>query len=211
MMKNIEGAQARTNKALSSLDAGFKSKAARQDAIGLLNRAYSMLQDAYRPMVWSLFKGDRHQQSDLDEFFSTTIQEYEVPFDLHHVRERHIAKVAELSEDISQRINFLVESRQAIKDAPIAAPTPKKEPSAYQVKAEKTLFELIELRKTQYLRAVELGRIFNGLPVTANTHLVINQYGTQYLRTFYFLYGELTPLNVIIAAAEKLAKETEAA
>jgi hypothetical protein len=61
------------------------------------------------------------------------------------------------------------------------------------------------------LCAIVLGTIFNGLPVQAHTHQVTNQYGTTFLRTFYYLFGDLTPLNIIIAAAEELARREKAA
>jgi hypothetical protein len=40
---------------------------------------------------------------------------------------------------------------------------------------------------------------------------VTNQYGHTFLRTFYFLAGVMTPLNVIIAAAEELERRKKAA
>lgn len=43
----------------------------------------------------------------------------------------------------------------------------------------------------------------------ANVHYVTNQHGTTFLRAFYYLNGTLTPLSIIIAAAEAKAREAE--
>ncbi|CAM3841931.1 hypothetical protein VRRI112168_02770 [Vreelandella rituensis] len=210
---HLEQAQIRTDKALAALDAGFRSKSAQKDANDKLNRAFDLLRNAFSTVVWALFEGDREtaDHETWTAFITSTVDPYDLPFDLHHVRDRHIAKTRELSDDIANRMAFLLETRAAVKAAPIEKVTPKKQPSEYQVKAEMTLKELIEKRKAQYLEAIELGRIFNGLPVYANTHSVINQHGTWFLRTYYYLNGKMTPLNVIIAAAEALEREKKAA
>lgn len=205
-MTRLERAQARTDKALALLDAGFTAKARQKEANDQINRAYSELRDYLHSAVICRYRPEDESEESWRGYVDR-LNEYDMPFDLHHVRDRHIAKARELSAEVADRIAFLVETRAAVKAEPIQKVEPKA-PSAYQVKAEKTLAELIEKRMTQYLEAVELGRIFEGLPVSANTHVVINQYGTQFLRTYYYLNGKLTPLGVIIAAAEQLARES---
>lgn len=207
MTDNIKRAQQRTDQALALLDAGFTSKARQKEAFGYLGRSYNLLRDIIHASACALANANDPDREDAEAWFDK-VAEYDMPFDLHNVRERHIAKARELNDDIASRIAFLVETRAAVKAAPVEPPAPKK-PSPYQVKAEKTLMELIEKRKAQYLEAVELGRAFNGLPVTANVHYVINQHGTAFNRAFYYLNGKLTPLSVLIAAAEALAREGE--
>lgn len=211
MNNDLAQAQVRIDRALELLDAGFTTKSGQKQATDYLNRAFDRIRDAFRPLVWNLFDGDRENvdHEAWGQFLMTTGQEYDLPFDLHHVRERHIAKVRELSEDLANKIAFMVETRAAIKAAPIQKVEPKAAVSEYQRKAEMSLKELMEKRQAQYLEAVELGRIFEGLPVSANTHGVVNQFGTFFLRTYYYLNGKLTPLSVIIAAAEQLAREAE--
>ena len=67
----------------------------------------------------------------------------------------------------------------------------------------------LKLRQEQYNNALRLHDIFGGLPVHANVHYVTNQHGTTFLRAFYYLNGTLTPLSIIIAAAEAKALEAE--
>lgn len=205
---HINRAQACTDRALAKLDAGFTAKARQKEANDQLNRAYNELQQLIHAAACDLAnKVDPNREN--QEAWSSKVNEYDMPFDLHHVRERHITKTRELvGDDVADRIAFLIETRAAVKAEPIQKVEPKA-PSAYQVKAEKSIMELIEKRESQYLEAIDLGRIFEGLPVSANSHWVVNQYGTGFVRTFYYLSGKLTPLNVIIAAAQTLAREAE--
>jgi hypothetical protein len=66
---------------------------------------------------------------------------------------------------------------------------------------------MIKRRTAQYHEAVELGRLFGGLPVSVTPHLVTNEHNTTFTRCFYYLAGKFTPLSVIMAAADKLASE----
>jgi len=209
-MTHLDRAQVYTDKALALLDAGFNAKARQKEANNKLNRAYDALCEVIREDVRATYAPGRDHSEEQWSAYVDKLNEYDLPFDLHNLRDRHIAKARELNDDIANRMVFLVETRAAVKAEPIQRVEPKA-PSAYQVRAEKALAELIEKRKAQYLEAVELGRVFEGLPVSANTHWVINQYGTGFLRTYYYLNGKLTPLGVIIAAAETLARENAAA
>jgi hypothetical protein len=68
---------------------------------------------------------------------------------------------------------------------------------------------LLEMRTAQYNRAIDLGRLFNYLPVSVTPHYVTNQYNTSFIRCFYYLNGKMTPLNIIMAAAGQLEREKE--
>ena len=185
--------------ALDAFNAGFASKSAQKSAIENVTRAYDINAQAIRDLLLA----DRTIGGDnWSELY------YYVPA-LHNWKAKHGATYA-FAGDIIQSINDLVELRATIKNAAVA-PVPAREVSKYEVAAIKTIQDIITLRKTQYARAIDLGVIFNGLPVQAHTHQVTNQYGTTFLRTFYYLFGDLTPLNIIIAAAEELARREEAA
>ncbi|MEN1688726.1 hypothetical protein AAIH59_33125, partial [Pseudomonas aeruginosa] len=67
-------------------------------------------------------------------------------------------------------------------------------------RVQKSIRELMDMRKEQCARGLRLHDLLGGLPVYANVHMVTNQHGTTFMRAFYFLDGVMTPLNVIRAA-----------
>lgn len=73
-----------------------------------------------------------------------------------------------------------------------------------------SLADLMQRRGEQYAHAVKLGEVFGGMPVTANTHWVVNEHGHGFWRTFWYLDGELTPLNVLVAAHQELERRKAA-
>lgn len=191
--------------AVEMIDAGFSSKAQQKRANEKLNSAYDQIQSWVHAAACNIALEIDPKRED-QEAWAAKVREYDIPFNLHQVRDRHIEKTAEISKEVAEKISLLLEMREAVKAQKVEK-VEKKQKSEYQVRAEKTLTELLKKRQEQYLEAVELGRIFEGLPVSANTHYVVNEHNTEFLRTFYYLNGKLTPLNVIIAAAEELARE----
>lgn len=210
MNDNATRLQRYTEKAFTAIDGGngsFPTKSAQKEALTHLNRAYGTLRDIFTQEIAAKHLPNRQPTDNEWDEYLVVRDQTDLPFDLHQIRDRHITMMRGHNEDLGLRLLALRDARYEAKAMPIAAPKPKAEPSPYQVKAERSLLDLMKRRESQYLEAVELGKIFNGLPVSANTHLVVNQYGTEYLRTYYYLNGKLTPLNVIIAAAETLARE----
>lgn len=188
------------DRAMTAYNAGFTSKSGRQTALSNLSQAYDM---GVKSMIHDeLLQTDRAERDD-----QWTTLYWGIP-DFHNWKPKHSALFARFTENVALA-EQLIALRASIKDAPVNAPA-RKEPSPYEVKARETLMELLERRRSQYLEAVALGEIFGGLPVSANTHLVTNEHGTTFLRTFFYLRGTLTPLNTIIAAAEELARRKEA-
>lgn len=184
-----------TDRALAALNAGFTSMAGQKAALSDLNYAY----DVHKRAIADTLLADRDIANWDDLYYGRP--------DLHNWKPKHSVAYAWSAE--VPAIEQLVELRATIKAAPVNSPV-RAEPSPYQVRAEKTLSELIELRQSQYLNAINLGEVFNGLPVHANTHRVTNDCGTTFLRTFYYLAGRFTPLSVIIAAAEELERRKAA-
>ena len=91
---------------------------------------------------------------------------------------------------------------------PIVKPQPKNsEVEKKQKQVIETVTDMIKRRTAQYHEAVELGKLFGGLPVSVTPHLVTNEYNTTFTRCFYYLNGKFTSLAVILAAASKLEEE----
>ena len=99
-----------------------------------------------------------------------------------------------------------------LKLIPVVKPEPKSDRiTAKQAEVTATVVDMIKRRTAQYHEAVELGRLFGGLNVSATPHLVTNEFNTTFTRCFYYLNGKFTPLSVIMAAADTLAREKEEA
>lgn len=199
-------------RAIAAIDKGFTSKASKKDATTAISRAYDDLTDSFREKVFDLFEGDRFtcDHEEWTKFIVEVANGYDLPMYPHLIREKHLAKVEEVDAETADKIRFLVELRNAVTEAPINKPVPKSNiESEYEEKVRVVLADILAKRKTQYLRGIELGELFGYLPVTCNTHMVTNAHGTTFVRTFYYLNGELTPLNVIIAAAEELERREE--
>jgi len=134
---------------------------------------------------------------------------FAIPFDLHQIRDKHFRLFDEAHHaDLTDLITF----RVLLKELEVVKPAPKSDRiTAKQAEVTETVVDLIERRMAQYHEAVELGRLFGGLPVSVTPHQVTNEYNTTFTRCFYYLAGKFTPLSVIMAAADKLAREKEEA
>ncbi len=199
-----------TDAALNAFNAGFTSKAGQKDAMQDINRAYDIYRRVFAEACLAAMRtGNGEMTPEVNTVY------WDVPSYPHLWKPKHAEMVRTafgdtLNETIDA-IEKLAELRATIKNAPVNAPV-RKEVSPYEIKARELLTDLMERRKTQYLEAIDLGEIFGYLPVYANTHWCINEHGTRYLRTFWYLRGKMTPLNIIICAAEELERrEKEAA
>lgn len=190
-----------TDAALDALNAGFTSKAGQKRANEDLARAYYL----HKVVIQNALLADR-SIADWDSLY------YGVP-DLHNWKARHSAAYAAWPHQVAE-IEKLVELRAAVKAAPVNAPE-RSAPHPLEVKVREALADLLARRKAQFLHAVDLCTVFgDGVRIkglTASTHWVTNEHGTTFLRTFYYLFGRLTPLNTIIAAAEEQMRRAEAA
>ena len=193
------------DRATARFEAGFTSKAAQKAALQDLNNAYELLKSRILSLVLKLDPAARTKEHE-DTYWG--LADYP-----HNWKPKHsdlAVRVFPESAATVAEIESLVEFRAAVKAAPIV----KTERNAEVEKIErvtKSIRDLMELRKEQYNRALKQHDIFGGLNVHANVHLVTNQYGTTFLRAFYYLNGFLTPLAIIIAAAETKAREAAAA
>ena len=172
----------------------FAAKSHQKEALGELNSGYQMLRkNNFQFSIDSLSREDY----------------YAIPFDLHQIRDKHFRLFDEAHHaDLTDLITF----RVLLKELEVVKPAPKSDRiTAKQAEVTETVVDLIERRMAQYHEAVELGRLFGGLPVSVTPHQVTNGYNTTFTRCFYYLDGKFTPLQVIMAAADKLAREKEEA
>ena len=173
-------------------DQTFAAKSHQKEALGELNSGYQMLRDNnFQFSIDSLSRED---------YFA-------IPFYLHQIRDKHFRLFDEAHHaDLTDLITF----RVLLKELEVVKPAPKSDRiTAKQAEVTETVVDLIERRMAQYHEAVELGRLFGGLPVSVAPHQVTNEYNTTFTRCFYYLAGKFTPLSVIMAAADKLAREKE--
>jgi len=189
---NINTTQEHINKAFEymSEDLTFAAKAHQKEAQSLLNAAYDRIRSAnWVIAIKTLSRGDR----------------FDIPMCLFQVREKHMRL---FDKKFHNDIKRLISLRADFKDMPIVKPQPKNsEVEKKQKQVIETVTDMIKRRTAQYHEAVELGKLFGGLPVSVTPHLVTNEYNTTFTRCFYYLNGKFTSLAVILAAAAKLEEE----
>ena len=195
--------------AMDAFEAGFTSKAAQKRAFDSLNRAAGVLREDVHQLCWDLAKQDAANGERTDSA-------YWMNFDLHvwgAKRRAELLGYLPEAEAIANQYDDLAALRTSIKAAPIVPV--ERETCEITTKAITTLRELMEKRGEQYARGVQLTEVFGRLPVYANAHLVTNQHGTTFVRVFWYMLGELTPLNIIMAVLQspeaKAAMEAKAA
>jgi len=173
-------------------DQTFAAKSHQKEALSYLNSGYEML-----------------RKKNAEYIYASGFSIWDVPFDLHQIRDKHFRLFDEAHHaDLTDLITF----RVLLKELEVVKPAPKSDRiTAKQAEVTETVVDLIDRRMAQYHEAVELGRLFGGLPVSVTPHQVTNEYNTTFTRCFYYLAGKFTPLSVIMAAADKLAREKEEA
>ena len=187
-------------RAIAGFEEGFASKAAKQRCLEALNNAYNYTRDLAFDEVLAQAPEDASQRA---AFFDDRV---DAPFDLHHVREKH----APAFPGRWERVQELVELRAQVRAADVApAPVRDTARDALEARVTESLEQLMARRKAQFITGCALHDIFGGLPVSVNAHYVTNQFGTTFIRRFYFMDGKLTPLNMILAIMETKAREKE--
>lgn len=176
-------------------DGTFAAKAHQKEALGYLNLAYENVRNANQ--TWQLAPETRATDEDY----------WAVPYDLHQIRDKHTRL---FKDDLRADLARLVELRRVFKESTVVKPAPKDDRiSEKQKQVTETVVDMINRRTAQYHEAVELGRLFGGLPVSVTPHQVTNEYNTTFTRCFYYLAGKFTPLQVILGAMDTLAREKE--
>lgn len=200
--------------AMESFEAGFTTKAAQKDALDDLNRAFDELRNAAQKAILdegnALFAYQTAMGKSEDEAWKLRSERinalgyYSVPSYPHQLRDKHLAMFGENAA----RATEVRDLREAIKAAPIVRVESEKAATDKVVAAvRESIIDTMQRHAKMYVDALDMGRQFGGLPVSVNAHWVINEHGTRFLRHFFYLRGKLTPLNVILAAAQTLADE----
>lgn len=192
MARTVEFYLERAN---SKFEAGFKTMATKQDALSDLNSAFDLLRGRIHTAFLDIPRKERTEAHD-GIYWNTASS-------LHNWRVKHSVAVKAVFPELYctvDEIEALVELRQAVKAAEVVRVERQADPRTVAI--VKTIRDIMEARKAQYARGIELHDIFKGLPVSVNVHWVTNQFGTSYLRAFYYMAGDLTPLNVILAVLD---------
>lgn len=197
--------------ATEKFEAGFTSKAAQKDALDCLNRAFAILTDGARGDILTA-AADRFPNARIDEAanvarieFANTLGYWDLPDYPHLLRDKHEVMLNG-RWDAACMVRDL---RNAIKSAPVVKAERKADER--EVAIQKSIRDIMAMRRSQFERGLKVAELFGGLPVSVNVHLVTNQHGTTFLRAFYYLRGEMMPLNVILCIAQELERQAEAA
>lgn len=180
-------------------EAGFNSLAAQKEAIRDVNAAYELLCREIQNMYLNIPNADRNEAQE-NVYFGLPA--------LHNWKDHHnnfVLDVFQQAAPIVAQIQDLVAFRNVIKNAEVIRVERVANPVAVAV--AKSIRDIMAARKAQYARGLEIHDIFGKLPVYVNVHYVVNQYGTEFLRAFYYMHGVLTPLNVILAVLEAKQKD----
>lgn len=191
--------------AIEGMSDTFTSKAAQKRVLDHLNRAFEYNRDLLHVMVIDAANAQHPEHSpERTAFFDQN----EIPFGLHQVRERHLEVIERWSPARAQTVERLIALRHEVKETPVVKPEKQSAELEQAVeRVHRSIRDEMERLGAMYCEALDIGRVFNGLPVSANVHRVTNAHGTTFIRAFYYLAGKRMPLNLILAAAGTLADE----
>lgn len=202
MTKSIETFE---TAALSLLNDGFTSKAGAKRANDELARAFDIVGRSIRDALLADRSIGGSEQAWKDLY-------YDLPHNLHAFSDKVAARYVDRFPAEVETALRLRSIREAVKVAPIVPPA-KDETKVLAARVVEAIAERMERLGVRFLEAIDLCEVFpefvaiKGL--SANSHYVTNEHGTTFLRTFYYLYGKLTPLNLILAAAEEAGRRAE--
>lgn len=193
------------DRATKAFEAGFTSKSGQKYATSDLSRAADLLRAEIHGICFDL-RGPEQ----FSKFPERAESAYWMNTDLHLWNEKRRAELLGYlpeAEAIANQFDDLAALRKVIKSAEVVKVERKADER--EIRIQKSIRELMELRKSQYERGLKLHDLFDGLPVHGNVHYVVNQHGTCFTRTFYYLNGTLTPLSIILAVLDTKAREAE--
>ena len=195
MINKKQTVQDYIDSAIELWEEGFTSMASKKRCLAQLNYAYSFLSTNLQSLYSEIPKEKRN-----DEWHKLY---WMVPNELFQWRSKH--SKAHSSNNVSSivnRIDKLADLRNAVKESAITPPI-KSEEKIVKNRILKSIEEIMEAKKVQFLEGYELTEIFGGARVFVNSHYVTNQYGTTFVRNFFYLHGKLTSLNMILAIVGK--------
>jgi hypothetical protein len=184
--------------AQADFEKGFLSEAARKRALDNLNRGYASIHDELMSAILAARTPETEKQNHADY--------WDIPSDLHHVRDRHFEVAARYSPNFAV-VRDLIFLRAAIKGAEISQPPVKPEIELRAEAVRRSVVEELERRRAQFVEGLAVARLFGGLPVSVSAHIVHGHKGAVFVRHFFYLRGKLTPLNTILAVADAFERE----
>ena len=196
------------NQATELLNAGFTTKAAQNKAKQALRYAWEANSEVLHETYYDMLRADKDSASDEQTDIHYSITNWLPFFNVNHAT--RIIQAFPSLVDFIQDCYVLADTYRKIKEAEITK-APNKSIREEVKRVERSISEIMETRKQQFERALKLNELFGGLPVHANVHMVHMSNGTSYVRAFYYLNDEITPLQVIIVAAQAIKREQESA
>ena len=199
------------NRATALFEAGFTSKAAQKDALDYLNRAFAILTDGARSDILTAAAAKfptaaSEEAANMNRDAFVNAQGYwDMPDYPHLLRDKHEVMLNGRWDDAC----MIRDLRNAIKATAIVKI--ERKVNDREVAVQKSIRDIMAMRQSQFERGLKIADLFGGLPVSANVHLVTNQFGTTFLRAFYYLNGDMMPLNVFICIAQERERQAEAA
>ena len=187
-----------TDYAIELWEEGFNSKASKKRCLEKLSYAYEDLTKKINN-IYRLVPREVRDDA-WEELY------WMIPHNLFQWKDKHSqAHVYYGIPVYVKEIDSLVELRIAVKETEIVPPV-KSEEKIKKEKIEKTIEEIMERHRVKFLEAYSLTEeLFPllGLQVYVNSHWVTNQFGTTFVRNFFYLNDKLTALNTIMAVAGK--------
>lgn len=196
--------------ATEAFNNGFTSKSAAKRAMDDVSRAFDLIDRELKDACLDLGRGD-------DMPAAANVVYWDFPSYPHQFKAKHIAMVRDAFGDrfdaLMVEAGELAALREAIKSAPVVPPV-KDETKAIANRIVETIRARMDRLNVRYLEAIDLTTVFEDgfvmKGLSANSHYVTNDHGTTFLRTFFYLNGKLTPLNLILAAAQEARRQAEA-
>lgn len=180
---------------MADIESGFNTMAAKKETLANISRIYEK-------ECWKI----RHAIIDSTNKDALNDIYWSIPQLPHQWNNRISANIAKAMPEMIvtlDQINDIVSLRDEVKSMQVNA---KPVETETETKLRKTIEQQIIKSKADYANGLELKEIFGELPVSVDMHYVVNQYGTEYIRCFYYLAGKIVKLSVIIALMQDTKK-----
>lgn len=180
---------------------GLVSKSSKTNALRHTSLSFECITDSIKDLLLDCTMAERNTEPFNKLYWG-------LPSGLHQWREKHSILFSDRFSSQVKEIEDLVELRESIKNTDVIPPVKINSPEDKKEKEVlKSIEEIMETKKIQFLEGYKLAEIMGGLNVYVNSHYVINSYGTQFIRNFFYLNGKLTSLNTICAISCKHKEE----
>ena len=194
-------------RALDAFNKGFVTKSAKQSALDDTGTAYNVV----RSKVMNA-RLDTRPVGEMQMTEEVSAVYWAMPHNLFGYRPSRMAGrilgVLPESTNLVAELLDLYNLRESIKGAPIVPVA--KTIDQREVLVHSTIAERMNNYHQRFVESVELSQIFCGLNVVARPHWVVNEHGTRFIRTFFYLHGKLASLNMICAVAQEYEAKKKA-